>query len=159
MICDTSCSPSNVQTLTGSLKGCWSLSLLYQSHRDPKYNVEGWHNFQWPGWIHTVLPLFRFLGISKKVMWSCRPDWWRRPSGPSLRTTTTTQTRGVISLSFRRRINLDTLISEPSLLQHGSCPPLAPSHCGGLCSDLCQWDEQPACLFQHLTELSARCVR
>lgn len=61
------------------------------------------------------------------------------------------------SLSFDRRISRDTPISEPSLLQHRSCPPLAPSHCGDLHRDLCQRDEQArtllprGCFFHLLT--------
>lgn len=55
-----------------------------------------------------------------------------------------------ISLSSDRRINRDTPISEPSLLQHRSCPPLAPSHCGDLRRDLCQRDEQARTLLRIL---------
>lgn len=55
-----------------------------------------------------------------------------------------------ISLSSDRRINRDTPISEPSLLQHRSCPPLAPSHCGDLRCDLCQRDEQARTLLRIL---------
>lgn len=74
--------------------------------------------------------------------------WWNIPSGPfckdndhhpGLRSNVSVLET---SLSSERRINHDNLISESSLLQHRSRPPVAPSHCDDLHSDLCQRDEQ-----------------
>lgn len=73
---------------------------------------------------------------------------YKYPLGSSLKTKTTNQPSSPMSLFQKSQCHLRAVSTmtpwypEPSLLQHRSCPPLAPSHCGDLCSDLCQRDEQ-----------------
>lgn len=70
------------------------------------------------------------------------------PLGSSLKTKTINQPSSPMSLFQKSQCHLRAVSTmtpwypEPSLLQHRSCPPLAPSHRGDLCSDLCQRDEQ-----------------
>lgn len=144
MICNTSCSPSNPMQI-----GYWIpwgiLAFLRNINHAKTWQIvlKAWKSVRWVRGIHTLLPVLLFLGTSKKGMW---PSWY--PSGPffkdkdrhpGLRSGVAVSE---ISLSSERRINRDTLISETLLLQHRSCPPLTPSHCGALCSDLCQSDER-----------------
>lgn len=82
-------------------------------------------------------------------------DWvvWRYPVGPFFKEKDPAPTGPRVTTSLKsqcrwRDVSAETpWCPESSLLQLGSCPPLARCHCGDLCSDL--WDEQRL-YYQHL---------
>ena len=137
LIWSTSCSPSSsTQIVIGSLRG----------------NIYIYTRSGWGDESVVLVVLYSFFQSCHSGHFFFFQD--NEHHRPGLRSNVTVPET---SLSFDRRISRDTPISEPSLLQHRSCPPLAPSHCGDLHRDLCQRDEQArtllprGCFFHLLT--------
>lgn len=92
--------------------------------------------------------LYSFLAFPKRLCDLVGLVVRTYPLGASLKTKTTTQASSPTSLFLKSQCHLRDVSTmtpwypKPSLLQHRSCPPLAPFYCGDLYSDLCQRDDQ-----------------